>query len=181
MIDMEDYGQNLATIEHYGRLAARGYPVALTLQAYLRKTEADLRQVVDAGGMVRLVKGAFAAGTELAFTSQAEIKENYRRLIMLMFSQHAKERGFYPVVATHDHRLQDLAIETARANGWRQGSYEFEMLYGTRNDLAHRRAREGERIRLYLPFGTDWWPYAVRRIGENPRNMLLLARSMFGH
>ena len=80
---------------------------------------------------------------------------------------------------THDDGIQAEAMAVARQNGWPQGSYEFEMLLGVRSDIAEGLAQQGERVRLYVPFGRDWWPYAVRRIGENPANGSLLARSFF--
>jgi proline dehydrogenase len=178
MLDMEDPSVVDATIALHDRLKREGLPVALTLQAYLRRTAADLRRQVAAGSRVRLVKGAFVGAPEIAYTSQREIKAAYRRLVELMLAPEAKSGGFYPILATHDDALQALAIDTARRNGWRPGEYEFEMLLGVRTDLARELARRGERVRLYLPFGRDWWPYAVRRIGENPRNALLLARSL---
>jgi proline dehydrogenase len=180
VIDMEDRSFVDATIALHGELRGAGLPVGITLQAYLRRTEADLAARIRQGAMVRLVKGAFAAGADVAFTTQGEIKANHRRLIGLMLSREARDAGFRPVIATHDDRLQDHAIAQADAAGWGKDEYEFEMLYGVRGALAEQRAREGHRMRLYLPFGRDWWPYAVRRIGENPRNAWLLARSLAG-
>jgi len=159
-------------------LSEGGLPVALTLQAYLKRTSSDMEPLIDSGAKVRLVKGAFAASQDIAFTHQAEIKNNYRRLVELMLSKKAKEQGFYPIIATHDNKIHDFAIKIAKKNGWKQGQYEFEMLLGVRSDVAEYLSDRGERVRLYVPFGHDWWPYAVRRIGENPRNGLLLARSL---
>jgi proline dehydrogenase len=178
MIDMEDPSVVGATIALHDELKHAGFPVALTLQAYLLRTEADLRAQVAAGGRVRLVKGAFVGERGTAYTAQQDIKENYRRLVARMFAPEAKRAGFYPIVATHDDRIHEFALELARRNGWERGQYEFEMLLGVRTGVAHALARRGERVRLYLPFGRDWWPYAVRRIGENPRNAALLARSL---
>jgi len=166
------------TIELHDELKRGGLSVALTLQAYLRRTEQDLAVQVGLGSRVRLVKGAFAAPGTIAFTTQADIKNNFRRLITLMFGASARERGFYPIIATHDTQLHDFAIAAARENGWAPGRYEFEMLLGVRSDVAAALARRGERVRLYVPFGHDWWPYAARRIGESPRNGLLLARAL---
>ena len=178
MLDMEDQSVTDATIALHDAMRSAGLPAALTLQAYLRRTEADLRAQIRGGARVRLVKGAFAADSSAAFTRRAEIKANSRRLIDLMFSREARDTGFYPIIATHDDRLHRYAIERAAANDWRAGDYEFEMLLGVRGDVAEDLARRGERVRLYLPFGRDWWPYAVRRIGENPRNAWLLLRSL---
>ena len=179
MLDMEDASLNDPTIALHDSLQDLDFPVALTLQAYLRRTRDDMERQIQRGSRVRLVKGAFAAGPKLAFQSNADIKDNSRRLIDLMFSDTAKGSGFYPIIATHDTVLHEFAIETARRNGWSQGEYEFEMLLGVRENIARNLAANGERIRLYVPFGRDWWPHAVRRIGENPKNALLLIRSLF--
>ena len=180
MFDMEDHSVIDATIALHDAVISAGLPAALTLQAYLRRTEADIRAQIRRGACVRLVKGAFVAGRDIAFMRQTEIKVNSRRLIELMFSREARDAGFYPSIATHDDQLQAYALERAGARGWRAGEYEFEMLLGVRGDVAENLARRGERVRLYLPFGRDWWPYAVRRIGENPRNAMLLLRSLIG-
>lgn len=180
MLDMEDSSVTERTIALHDRLTARGRQMALTLQAYLKRSRRDVEVMIEQGATVRLVKGAFVAGPEIAYVSQGEIKENYRSLIDLMLSSKARKSGFSPVFATHDHRLHAYAIECARENGWRQGDYGFEMLYGARDDVARQLAASGEAIRLYLPFGEDWWPYAMRRIGENPRSLFLLLRGLIG-
>lgn len=182
MIDMEDRSFVDPTIALHDEIQSAGLPAALTLQAYLRRTEVDIRAQIRRGSKVRLVKGAFIAGSDTSFTRQAEVKASSRRLIDLMFSREARDAGFYPILATHDDRLQAYALERAAASSWRAGEYEFEMLLGVRSDVARDLARRGERVRLYLPFGRDWWPYAVRRIGENPRNavLLLLLRALAG-
>jgi proline dehydrogenase len=180
MFDMEDASLVEPTIGLHDEIRQRGLPVALTLQAHLKRTAADLRAQIAAGSRVRLVKGAFVAGADIAYTRQRDIKSNYRRLLEQMLSARARKRGFYPIVATHDHRIHELAIATARRNGWKAGQYEFEMLLGVRTDVARALVQRGERVRLYLPFGREWWPYAVRRIGESPRNAMLLARSLAG-
>ena len=179
MIDMEDDSVVQKTIELHNSLQTEGCPVAITLQAYLKRTEADLDSIIANGGKVRLVKGAFVAGSDISHVGDKAVKESYYRLVDRMLSHKAREAGFYPIFGTHDHQIHAYAIETARHNGWGQGDYEFEMLYGARDDVAAQLAAAGETIRLYLPFGKDWWPYAIRRIGENPKNALLLLRSLF--
>lgn len=178
MFDMEDASLNDPTIAAHNALQDDGYPVALTLQAYLKRTQTDLTAQIRRGSRVRLVKGAFAAGSDIALTGRAAIKENFRRLIDAMLSPEARETGFYPIIATHDTRLHDHAIARACETGWRPGEYEFELLLGVREDVSRALAQRGERVRLYVPFGRDWWPHAVRRIGENPRNAWLLARAV---
>ncbi len=178
MIDMEDQTFTDPTIALHDELRAAGLPVALTLQAYLRRTEADLGRQIANGAHVRLVKGAFVAGAATSFTRRAEIKANSRRLIDLMFSRDSRDSGFYPSIATHDEALQRYAAKRAAENGWPDDAWEIEMLIGVRDKLAASLAATGRRVRLYLPFGRDWWPYAIRRIGENPANAALLARSL---
>ena len=181
MFDMEDASLNDATIRIHDQLQDKGCPVALTLQAYLKRTTLDMANQIERGSRVRLVKGAFAAGADIAFVSQKEIKKNSRQLIDMMFSPEARSIGFYPIIATHDTRLHAYAIMKALENGWEKDEYEFEMLLGVREDVAKELALQGEKVRLYIPFGKDWWPHAVRRIGENPRNVVLLARSFVNY
>jgi proline dehydrogenase len=179
MLDMEDSSVVSFTIALHDELRRMGLPAAITLQAYLRRTEEDLKALIASGAKVRLVKGAFVETSDIAFTTEAEIKDNYRKLVALMLAPEAREKGFYPIIGTHDDRVQVEAIALAQRNGWAKGAYEFEMLLGVRSDVADKLAAEGERVRLYVPFGRDWWPYAIRRIGEKPANGLLLARSLF--
>lgn len=179
MLDMEDQGVTDATLALHNDIRAAGLPVAVTLQAYLKRTANDMKSLVASGATVRLVKGAFAAGHDVAYTTRRDVKSNSRNLIDLMFSNEAKATGFKPVIATHDDELQQYASQRAKAQGWVKGmDYEFEMLLGVRSELAEWQASNGERVRLYTPFGNDWWPHAMRRIGENPANGMLLARSI---
>jgi len=177
MLDMEDHGVVDATIDLHGILDAADLPAGVTLQAYLRRTEDDLRRLLRLGTPIRLVAGAFVGKRPYAYTRRSEVKANFRSLIDLIFSRQARDHGVYPIIATHDDRLHDYARERAATAGWCPGSYEFEMLRGVRSEVAQALAAGGERVRLYLPFGRDWWPYAVRRIGENPQSGWWLARS----
>ena len=178
MLDMEDADYVQPTLDLHAALAAEGVPAAVTLQAYLHRTAEDLRSLVDTGTAVRLVKGAFPIDKRIGFPYQAAIRRNYLDLAGRMLAEEARESGFYPIFATHNHRLIDAILEQAKARGWPAGSYEFEMLYGVRPALQRDLAKRGERVRVYLPFGRDWWPYAVRRVGETPRNGWLLARAL---
>jgi len=179
ILDMEDQEVTDATLALHNDIRAAGLPVAVTLQAYLKRTANDMKSLVTLGATVRLVKGAFVAGSDVAYTTRREVKSNSRDLIDLMFSNEAKTTGFKPVIATHDDELQQYASQRAKEHGWVKGvDYEFEMLLGVRSELAELQASNGERVRLYMPFGSDWWPHAMRRIGENPANGMLLARSL---
>jgi proline dehydrogenase len=179
MLDMEDSSVTEATIKLYEALTEASLPAALALQAYLFRTESDLQQIVRNGGAVRLVKGAFAEGKDVAFTDRSQIDSNFMKLAAIMLSDEARQNGFYPIFATHDDKLMDKIIDLASKQGWDKREYEFEMLYGVRLELQEKLIQNGEQLRLYLPFGTDWWPYAVRRIGESPKNAKFLLRSLF--
>ena len=178
MLDMEDEDYVQRTIDLHNRLAAAACPVAITVQAYLRRSEADVRALAKRGAMVRLVKGAFVGSPQTAFTTRNEINTSYRRLASVMLSPEARNAGAYPVFGTHDEKIIAALRDDAQEKGWNPGGYEFEMLFGVRTSLQERLAAEGESVRLYLPFGRDWWPYAVRRIGENPRNAWFVAKAL---
>jgi proline dehydrogenase len=179
MLDMEDSSVTQATISLYEALTEASLPAAITLQAYLFRTESDLQRIVRNGGAIRLVKGAFAERKEVALTDRSAIDANFMKLAALMLSDEARRRGSYPIFATHDDRLIDKITGIADRQGWQKEEYEFEMLYGVRGDLQEKLVQRGEQLRLYLPFGTDWWPYAVRRVGESPKNAKFLLRSLF--
>lgn len=181
MLDMEDASVTDTTLEAHARLHAAGYPSAVTLQAYRHRTATDLDALVAAGAMVRLVKGAFPAGPDLALQRAGDITVAYLTHARRLLFDDARRRGVYPVFATHDHRLHDAIAAEAARQGWSSDEWEFEMLLGARDDVARSLARRGHRVRLYMPFGSDWWPYAMRRIGENPRSLALVARGAFRH
>jgi proline dehydrogenase len=180
MLNMEDADYVDRILALRARLIAAGVPVAQTLQAYLKRSADDLAPIIAAGGNVRLVKGAFADPRAHALQTRREIDANYLKLAGQMLSPEAMALGFRPVFGTHDDRLIPPIIRLARDAGWRPGAYEFEMLHGVRPELQRRLRDAGEQMRLYLPFGRDWWPYAVRRVGESPRNAHLLARALLG-
>jgi proline dehydrogenase len=180
MLDMEDSSVTTATITLYELLRRESLPAAVTLQAYLFRSERDLKRIVQSGGAVRLVKGAFAENADIAFTRRSDIDRNYLGLARVMLSAEARSTGFYPAFATHDAAVIDEIVETASREGWKQGEYEFEMLFGVRRDLQEKLVQRGQRLRLYIPFGRDWWPYAVRRVGESLRNAKFLLRAVVG-
>jgi proline dehydrogenase len=179
MIDMEDSSYLERTLSLRNLLASRGIPAAITLQAYLRRTEADLADLLSVRvPCVRLVKGAFSEPRAVARTRRAEISAAYLRVATIMLSGRARESGLFPVFATHDDEMIHAILDLARERGFAPGDYEFEMLYGVRPDLQARIVAGGEQLRLYVPYGTDWWPYTARRIGENPRNLAFIGRAL---
>ena len=177
MIDMEDGSVCDDTITLYNQLLEKDLPVGITLQAYLYRTESDLQKTIDAGGNVRLVKGAFAEHRKIALTSKKEINQAFYSQSKMMLSVEAKTKGFYPIFATHDDKMIDKINKIASENNWAKDDYEFEMLYGVRVDYQKELVNGGYKLRLYLPYGKDWWPYAIRRVGENPKNIKYLLRN----
>jgi proline dehydrogenase len=178
MLDMEDESYVPLTLALYAGLKEAGLPAAVTLQAYLHRSAGDIETLIEGGATVRLVKGAFVGTPRTAFTARMYIDGNYRALAFRLLSPEARTAGVRPVFGTHDEAIIHGVRAMARANGWQAGDYEFEMLYGVRPALQRRLADAGETVRLYLPFGRDWWPYAVRRVGESPHNLWLVARAL---
>ena len=178
MIDMEDSSVTGATISLYTQLTSASLPAALTLQAYLFRSENDLQNIVRNGGAVRLVKGAFAEKSSIAFTKRTDIDENYVKLAKTMLSEEARAKGFHPIFATHDEKMIEKIVHFASNQKWDKKEYEFEMLYGVRAALQNELVQSGEQLRLYLPFGTDWWSYAIRRVGESPKNAKFLFKTI---
>jgi proline dehydrogenase len=178
MIDMEDASVTNDTLSLYWQLRGEDLPAAITIQAYLHRTRDDLDKLIAAGAWVRLVKGAFAEPAAVAVRTAADRDSRYRQCAAQLLSRTAREAGVYPAFATHDHRLIEEIIAQARAHDWPADAYEFEMLYGVRTELQRELARRGHRVRVYLPFGSDWFPYAIRRVGESPRNLRFVTSAM---
>ncbi len=178
MLDMEDLSLVQPTLRLWRDLQEQELPVAVTVQARLRRTARDLEILLRRPTAVRLVKGAFPLGPEHDHQGRLAIDRSYLSLARAMLAPEVRATGVRPVFATHDDRLIRRIAEVARAAGWRPSEYEFEMLYGVRAEWQRRLRAEGFSVRVYLPFGTDWWPYAVRRVGEHPGSALLLGRAL---
>jgi proline dehydrogenase len=180
MLDMEDFPLVRHTLDLRARLAQSGCPTGITIQAYLHRTEGDLRDLVaDGAAAIRLVKGAFAERPERAWTRRSDINREYLRHASYLLSADAKSRGLYPVFATHDAATIRAVIGVAERNRRSRDDYEFEMLYGVRTPLQRQIVAEGRRLRLYVPFGTEWWPYTMHRIGENPANARMVLSALW--
>ena len=143
MLDMEDSSVTNSTIELYEKLRSESLPTAITLQSYLYRTEKDILKVIKNGGAVRLVKGAFAEGKDIAFTKRNDIDTNYMKLADLMLSTEAHKNGFYPIFGTHDDRIISRIIEIAHSRNWDKHEYEFEMLFGVRSTYQKKLAQNG--------------------------------------
>lgn len=177
VLDMEDSGIRDRTCALHRDCLQAGLPAGLTLQARRRRTPEDLAWAVRQRTSLRLVKGAFPERA-LDHAGRARIDQAYLDAAAIMLSPDAREAGFYPVFGTHDDRLAGVIMALARERGWAPDDFEFEMLYGVRPDWQLALRGLGYNLRVYLPFGGDWWPYAIRRVGENPGNAWLLARSL---
>ncbi|MEZ0091478.1 proline dehydrogenase family protein [Streptacidiphilus sp. EB129] len=174
-LDMEDHRSTDATLAAAAALRA-DYPwVGVVLQSYLRRTEADCRELLQTGCRVRLVKGAYLEPGGVAFQSRGEVDRSYVRCLRLLM-----EGDGYPMVATHDPRLIDIAGALAVRAGRGQDGYEFQMLYGIRTEEQLRLAGAGETVRVYVPYGGDWYGYFMRRLAERPANVAFFLRSL-GH
>ncbi|MBX5494348.1 MAG: proline dehydrogenase family protein [Bryobacteraceae bacterium] len=148
--------------------------VRAVIQAYLYRSEEDIRVLSEQGVPVRLCKGAYKEPESLAFSEKAQVDRNYQKLTRLLL-----ERGTYPAIATHDSAMIDTALAAARELGLPADRFEFQMLYGIRRDLQQSLRSKGYRVRLYVPYGDAWYPYFMRRLAERPANLLFLARNLF--
>jgi len=170
-VDAEDHRTTGAGLRVATALRARFPSVGSVLQAALRRTEADVRELAAPGVRLRLCKGAYAEPVSEAFTARHDIDKSYARCLGLLMSGPG-----YPMLATHDPRL--ITITRSLALGRAEGSFEYQMLYGVRPDEQRRLAQAGAMVRVYVPYGGDWYPYLVRRLAERPSNLALFLRSL---
>ena len=143
------------------------------LQAYLHRTEADCRDLAYEGSRVRLCKGAYNEPETVAFQDKHDVDKSYVRCLKVLLAGQG-----YPMIATHDPRMVEIASSLASRYGRAQGSYEFQMLYGIRPDEQQRLAEAGEKVRVYIPYGQEWYGYLMRRLAERPSNLAFFARSL---
>jgi proline dehydrogenase len=173
-IDMEESTWVEPTLGIYRRLRAAGFDnVGVVLQAYLYRSEADLRALLPLRPNLRLVKGAYLEPPDVAFPRKADVDRNYIRLIELALAGEG-----YTAVATHDERIIEHVIRFARAHGIGTDRFEFQMLYGVRPQLQLDLVRRGFTVLVATPYGTDWYPYLMRRLAERPANVLFLLRNL---
>jgi proline dehydrogenase len=172
-LDMEDHtttDQTLATL----RELRKDYPeTGAVIQAYLHRTEADARALAFEGSRVRLCKGAYKEPETVAFQDRLEVDKSYVRCLKVLMAGQG-----YPMVASHDPRIIEIASALATRNDRAHGSYEFQMLYGIRPEEQKRLAGNGEKVRVYVPYGQEWYGYLMRRLAERPSNLTFFARSL---
>jgi proline dehydrogenase len=173
-IDMENTPYTDATLRLYRRLREDGFDnVGIVLQAMLHRTEQDLRDHLEYRPSIRLCKGIYKEPRHLAWTGREEIRDSYKRLLRLVM-----ENGLYCGIATHDDPLIDDALEVVAAHGLGHGDYEFQMLLGVRENVRRRLLADGHKLRVYVPFGEDWYGYSTRRLKENPEMAGMIAKAV---
>jgi proline dehydrogenase len=172
-LDMEDHTTTDSTLEVLRELRKDFPETGAVLQAYLHRTEADCRDLAYEGSRVRLCKGAYKEPESVAFQSRGDVDRSYVRCLKVLMAGQG-----YPMIASHDPRLVDIAGALATRNDRVQGSYEFQMLYGIRPDEQRRLAETGEEVRVYVPYGNEWYGYLMRRMAERPSNLRFFLRSL---
>jgi proline dehydrogenase len=174
-IDMEGSPYTQRTIELVKEVhrqnGNRG--IGAVIQSYLRCSEADVQDLVSQGIRIRLCKGAYKEPPEIAFPEKAEVDANYVKLVKILLKS-----GAYHGIATHDEKMIEATIHFAQAEKIPPSAFEFQMLYGVRRDLQRELVKQGWRMRVYIPFGTEWYPYFMRRLAERPANALFVAKNL---
>jgi proline dehydrogenase len=173
-IDMESTAYTERTLALVTAVAREVGDIRIAIQAYLFRTPADIEGLNQLGVRVRLCKGAYNEPPNLAYPDKADVDRSYVELMQRLFDQ-----GTDPAIAGHDPRMIQEAIRYSREKGIAPHRFEFQMLYGIRRDLQRQVVDQGFRLRVYVPYGTEWYPYFMRRLSERPANVLFVARSLF--
>ncbi|MBE3552549.1 MAG: proline dehydrogenase family protein [Kyrpidia tusciae] len=175
-IDMEDSAHLPATLELFREMRRRCDHVGIAIQAYLYRSEQDLRELEDLGANVRLVKGAYREPPSVAFPDKRDVDQNMKKLIDMHL-----QSGCYTAVASHDPQILRHARERVEEWGIPRDRFEFQMLYGIRPDLQRDLVERGYRVRIYVPYGTDWFAYFMRRLAERPANVWFVLKNVGRH
>ena len=172
--DMESSAYTQPTIDFFRQVWNEGYRnCGIVLQSYMKRSEADVRMANAMNARVRLCKGAYREPADMAFQEKEEVDANYIRLMKMLLQE-----GTFPGIATHDEAMIRATTSFARERGISADGFEFQMLYGVRRDLQTRLRREGYNVRVYVPFGSAWYPYLMRRMAERPANLFFVMRAV---
>jgi len=175
-IDMESSNYTDVTLDVFETLWQQGYhQIGAVLQADLLRTEQDVKRLITLGARIRLVKGAYKESRTVAYANKADVDAAFERVMKVLLLS-----GTYPAIATHDPAMIARTREFATAQRITPDRFEFQMLYGIRRDLQTAILKEGYRLRIYIPFGRQWFPYFMRRLGERPANVAFVIRGIFG-
>ena len=172
-IDMEGSAYTQRTVGITRRVRAKYSNVGTVMQAYLYRAEQDVKDLVSVGCRMRLCKGAYKEPPDTAFPKKRNVDANYVKLMKLLLSS-----GIYHGIATHDPAMIHATKKFVRERNIGREQFEFQMLYGIRTDLQEQLVREGYRLRVYIPFGADWFPYFMRRLAERPANLVFFLRNL---
>lgn len=173
-VDMEGSNYTQRTIDLVKRVRARNPAVGTVIQSYLYRSEKDVQDLLGVGCRIRLCKGAYKEPPDVAYAAKKDVDFNYVRLMKMLLPS-----GFYHGIATHDPHMIAETIRWAAAQQISKDDFEFQMLYGVRTDLQRRLVKDGYRLRVYIPYGSDWFPYFMRRLAERPANVGFLVRNLF--
>src|SRR6185436_13985379 len=176
-IDMEGspYTQKtLDIVRELHRTPGNAGRVGAVIQSYLHRSERDVQELCAEGIRIRLCKGAYKESAEIAFQDKADVDANFVKLMRILLKS-----GTYHGIATHDPKMIDATREFARGEHIAPDQFEFQMLYGVRRDLQEQLVREGWRMHVYIPFGTEWYPYLMRRLAERPANAIFILKNVF--
>ncbi|GMU55855.1 MAG: proline dehydrogenase [Candidatus Xenobia bacterium] len=173
-IDMEGSDYTEATMQIFEKVRSRHENVGVVLQSYLHRTRADVARANDIKGRVRLCKGAYHESPLIAYQDRNKVNENFVTLMKDLLSH-----GTYPAIATHDEQMIQATIQYAREHNIDPASFEFQMLYGIRRERQVQLRREGYNVRVYVPFGSQWYPYFMRRLAERPANLVFFLTALF--
>ena len=171
-VDMEGSAYTERTIDLVRRMRSQSPAIGTVIQAYLYRSERDVQDLLAYGCRIRLCKGAYKESPEVAFEKKADVDGNYVRLVKMLLPS-----GFYHGIATHDPKMIGATIRCAAEGKISKEDFEFQMLYGVRTDLQRRLVRDGYRVRVYIPYGRDWFPYFMRRLAERPANLGFFLRN----
>jgi proline dehydrogenase len=171
-VDMEGSEYTDRTLRIVRQARTETSAVGTVIQAYLYRSEEDIRALLDIGCRIRLVKGAYKEPARIAFRSKKDVDANFIKLMKILLPS-----GIYHALATHDPKMIEATIRFAAEQNITKDKFEFQMLYGIRTDLQSRLVRQGYRVRVYIPFGKDWFPYFMRRLAERPANLVFFARN----
>jgi proline dehydrogenase len=173
-VDMEGSAFTEVTLRVFRTVNAPRHVAGIVIQSYLYRSDQDVEELLKSGARIRLVKGAYDEPRAIAYPRKRDVDRSFVRLMEMMLSS-----GIYHAIATHDERLIGAAQEYARAHDISPDNYEFQLLYGIRRHLQRDLLRQGARVRLYVPYGRQWYAYFMRRLAERPANLLFLLRNLF--
>jgi proline dehydrogenase len=173
-VDMEASAYTQRTIDVVKRVRAKSPAIGVVVQSYLRRTENDVRDLLAIGCRLRLCKGAYKEGANVAFPAKADVDVNYVSLMKMILPS-----GIYHGIATHDPKMIAATEQFVSEKAIGKDKFEFQMLYGIRTDLQKDLVKRGYNLRVYIPYGKDWFPYFMRRLAERPANMMFFVRNLF--